>query len=57
MQKEKYLSVGWGAIEIFSFGSYTGKQELGGIREWSCDDLGMEHSVVVLGIDVSVAHF
>jgi hypothetical protein len=30
-QKEKYL---WekGAIEILSFGSYTGKQELGGIR-------------------------
>jgi hypothetical protein len=33
-QKEKYLSVG-GSIEIFSFGSYTGKQELGGIRVWS----------------------
>jgi hypothetical protein len=24
-----------GAIEILSFGSYTGKQELGGIRVWS----------------------
>ena len=34
-QKEKYLSVGWGAIEILSFGSYRGKQELGGIRVWS----------------------
>ena len=47
-QKEKYLSVGGvgqykqrrstygrGAIEILSFGSYTGKQELGGIRVWS----------------------
>ena len=34
-QKEKYLSVGGGAIEIFSFGSYTGKQELGGIGVWS----------------------
>jgi hypothetical protein len=34
-QKEKYLSVGGGAIEIFSFGSYMGKQELGGIRVWS----------------------
>jgi hypothetical protein len=32
-QKEKYL---WeGAIEILSFGSYMGKQELGGIRVWS----------------------
>ena len=26
---------GRGAIEILSFGSYTGKQELGGIRVWS----------------------
>ena len=34
-QKEKYLSVGRGAIEILYFGSYTGKQELGGIRVWS----------------------
>ena len=33
-QKEKYLWEG-GAIEILSFGSYTGKQELGGIRVWS----------------------
>ena len=34
-QKEKYLLVGSGAIEILSFGSYTGTQELGGIRVWS----------------------
>jgi hypothetical protein len=37
----------------FSFGSYTGKQELGGIRvhlvvSTSGADLGLEHSVVVL---------
>jgi hypothetical protein len=25
-QKEKYLSVGGGAIEILSFGSYTGEE-------------------------------
>ena len=33
-QKEKYLWEG-GAIEILSFDSYTGKQELGGVRVWS----------------------
>ena len=27
--------MGGGAIEILSFGSYAGKQELGGIRVWS----------------------
>ena len=27
--------MGRGAIEILSFDSYTGKQELGGIRVWS----------------------
>jgi hypothetical protein len=27
--------MGGGAIEILSFGSYSGKQELGGIRVWS----------------------
>ena len=32
-QKEKYL---WGgAIEILSFDSYTGKQELADVRVWS----------------------
>jgi hypothetical protein len=44
---------GWGS-ENFSFGSYMGKQELGGIRvhlvvRTSGADLGLEHSVVVLG--------
>ena len=43
---------GWGSRN-FSFGSYTGKQELGGIRvhlvvRTSGADLGLEHSVVVL---------
>jgi hypothetical protein len=43
----------WG-IGNFSFGNYTGKQELGGIRVHlvvtiSGADLGLEHSVVVLG--------
>jgi hypothetical protein len=33
--KEEVLISGRGAIEIFSFGSYMGKQELGGIRVWS----------------------
>jgi hypothetical protein len=32
--KGEVLMGGW-AIEIFSFGSYSGKQELGGIRVWS----------------------
>ena len=44
---------GWGSGN-FSFGDYTGKQELGGIRvhlvvRISGADLGLEHSVVVLG--------
>ena len=43
---------GWGSGN-FSFGSYKGKQELGGIRvhlvvRTSGADLGLEHSVVVL---------
>ena len=33
--KGEVLISGKGAIEIFSFGSYKGKQELGGIRVWS----------------------
>jgi hypothetical protein len=46
---------GWGSGN-FSFGSYTGKQELGGIRvhlvvRTSGADLGLEHSVVVLRTD------
>ena len=45
---------GWGSGN-FSFGNYTGKQELGGIRvhlevRTSGADLGLEHSVVVLGM-------
>ena len=45
---------GWGSGN-FSFGSYTGKQELGGIRvhlvvRISSTDLGMEHSMVVLRV-------
>jgi hypothetical protein len=44
---------GWSSGN-FSFGNYTGKQELGGIRVYlmvrtSGADLGLEHSVVVLG--------
>ena len=44
---------GWG-IGNFSFGNYTGKKELGGIRvhlvaRTSGTDLGLEQSVVVLG--------
>ena len=43
---------GWGSGN-FSFGSYSGKQELGGIRvrlvvRTFGTDLGLEHSVVVL---------
>ena len=46
---------GWGSGN-FSFGNYTGKQELGGIRvhlvvRTSGADLGLEHSVVVLRTD------
>jgi hypothetical protein len=33
--KGEVLISGRGAIEILSFGSYMGKQELGGIRVWS----------------------
>jgi hypothetical protein len=44
---------GWDSRN-FSFGNYTGKQQLGGIRvhlvvRTSGPDLGLEHSVVVLG--------
>jgi hypothetical protein len=44
---------GWGSRN-FSFGNYTGKHELGGIRvhlvvRTSGADLGLEHSVVILG--------
>jgi hypothetical protein len=44
---------GWGSRN-FSFGYYTGKQELGGIRvhlevRTSRADLGLEQSVVILG--------
>ena len=44
---------GWGSRN-FSFGNYAGKQEHGGIRvhlviRTSGADLGLEHSVVVLG--------
>jgi hypothetical protein len=44
---------GWGSGNFF-FGSYTEKQELGGIRvhlviRTTGADLGLEHSVVVLG--------
>jgi hypothetical protein len=44
---------GWGSGN-FSFGDYTGKQELGGIRVYlevrtSSTDLGLEQCVVVLG--------
>jgi hypothetical protein len=57
----KRRSTYWGegtTIEILSFGSYTGKQELGGIRVWSGhgNDLGLEHPVV-LRIHVSVDRF
>ena len=35
MQAKGEVLMGRGAIEILSFGSYTRKQELGGIRVWS----------------------
>ena len=35
IQAKGEVLMGGGAIEILSFGSYTGKQELGGIRVWS----------------------
>ena len=35
IQAKGEVLMGRGAIEILSFGSYTGKQELGGIRVWS----------------------
>jgi hypothetical protein len=34
-QKGKYFSAGGMGSGNFSFGSYMGKQELGGIRVWS----------------------
>ena len=45
---------GWGSRK-FSFGNCTGKKELGGIRvhlvvRTSGADLGLEHSLVVLGM-------
>jgi hypothetical protein len=53
--------VGWGSRN-FSFGNYTGKRELGGIRvhlevRTSGTDLGLEQSVVVLGAVRLVARF
>jgi hypothetical protein len=56
-QRGKYFSaggMGQRKFFFFSFGNYTGKQELGGIRvhlevRTSGADLGLEHSVVVLG--------
>jgi hypothetical protein len=52
-QKRKYFSAEGMGSRNFSFGNYTGKQELGGIRvhlvvRTSGGDLGLEHSVVVL---------
>ena len=35
MQAKGEVLMGRGAIEILSLDSYTGKQELGGIRVWS----------------------
>ena len=35
IQAKGEVLMGRGAIEILSFGSYTGKQELGGVRVWS----------------------
>lgn len=35
IQAKGEVLMGGGAIEILSFGSYLGKQELGGIRVWS----------------------
>ena len=53
-QKGKYFSAGGMGQQKFFFGNYMGKQELGGIRvhievRTSGADLGLEHSVVVLG--------
>jgi hypothetical protein len=53
--KGEVLISGGGGNRNFSFGSYTGKQEFGGIRVWSGH--GLEQSVVVLGIGMSVARF
>jgi hypothetical protein len=56
-KKRKYFSAGgMGQQKVFlkfSFGNYTGKQELGGIRvhlevRTSGADLGLEKSVIVL---------
>jgi hypothetical protein len=52
-QKRKYFSAGGMGQWKFSFGDYTGKQKLGGIRvhlevSTSGTDLGLEQSVVVL---------
>jgi hypothetical protein len=53
---------GWGSGN-FSFGDYTGKQELGGIRvhlevrKSGGADLGLEQSVVVLRVVRPVARF
>ena len=54
-QKRKYFSAGGMGSRNFSFGNYTGKQELGDIRvhlvvRTSGADLGPEHTVVVLGM-------
>jgi hypothetical protein len=35
MQAKGEVLMGRGAIEILFFDSYTGKQELGGVRVWS----------------------
>jgi hypothetical protein len=73
-QKGKYSAGGMGSGNApqqagrgsgnFSFGNYTGKQELGGIRvhlevRTSGADLGLAQSVVVLRAvrRASVAHF
>ena len=61
-KEEVLLSRRDGAAEIFLLATTRGKQELGGIRvhlvvRTSGADLGLEHSVVVLGIGVLVARF
>jgi hypothetical protein len=53
-QKAKHFSAGGMGQQKFFFGNYMGKQELGGIRvhievRTSGADIGLEHSVVVLG--------
>jgi hypothetical protein len=58
-QKEKYLSVGGGNRNSFfrQLHREAGTWWYQGVVRTSGDDLGLEHPVVFLGIDASVASF